>query len=180
VHVERVVVWPDLACAGAPTVHGAPLPADPPPPQTAPKGGTDPRVTPRRAARLPYVLLGWVGADGFPMVVPVGVRDSDERGVRLRTPPDVVPPGGRRAGLTAHSFERYVVGHEQRIHTGWLEATDDGEAVYAAHTRRGYRLPRSKLIYAVASGVVTRRRHRDAERAGLTAAAAARSAGSGP
>ncbi|HEV2812166.1 MAG TPA: hypothetical protein VGW10_02840, partial [Solirubrobacteraceae bacterium] len=44
VQVERVVVWPDLAGRGEPRVLGAPLPAEPPPSQSPPKGGTAPRV----------------------------------------------------------------------------------------------------------------------------------------
>src|SRR5688500_13704657 len=51
VAVERVVVWPDLACRGEPEVHGAPLPEEPPAPQKPPRKGTGPRVSVRRAAR---------------------------------------------------------------------------------------------------------------------------------
>src|SRR5207248_9056207 len=39
VAVERLVVWPDLACRGAAVVHGLPLPDDPPPPQPPPANG---------------------------------------------------------------------------------------------------------------------------------------------
>src|SRR5205807_2404027 len=49
VAVERIVVWPDLACAGTPEVYGAPLPAQPPP-QAPPAKGTGPRIDHRRAA----------------------------------------------------------------------------------------------------------------------------------
>ena len=34
--VERIVVWPDLACRGTPQVYGAPLPPEPPAPQRPP------------------------------------------------------------------------------------------------------------------------------------------------
>jgi hypothetical protein len=75
--VERMIVWPDLACRGTPEVIGMPLPAAPPPPQDPPANGTAPRVdharAAKQAARLPDVLLGWVGADGFP--VAIGPRD---------------------------------------------------------------------------------------------------------
>ena len=183
VAVERIAVWPDLACSGEPTVYGARLPDRPPDPQSPPKKGTAPRVRARRAARLarrlPNVLLGWVGADGFPVAAPVELGAVGDRGIDLRAPAGLVPPGGRRAGLTAHSFHRHVVGHEQHVHTGWLEAKGDG-AVYAPHTRRGYLLPPSKLIYKTAAGVVTRQRYRQARRAGVATGAAARSAGSGP
>ena len=44
VEVERIVSWPELSCAGDPTVHGEPLPAGPPEEQKPPKNGTGPRV----------------------------------------------------------------------------------------------------------------------------------------
>src|SRR5436190_1095474 len=50
VAVERIVVWLELGCRGASTVHGTPLPADPPAPQRAPRGGTEPRIDHERAA----------------------------------------------------------------------------------------------------------------------------------
>ena len=68
---------PRLSTA-TPAVHGAPLPPEPPDSAT-PAGARDRsagRTTTRAAsgaAELPHVLLGWVGADGFPVVVPVGV-----------------------------------------------------------------------------------------------------------
>src|SRR3954468_8760205 len=65
--VERVIVWPDLACHGEPAILGAPPPRSEPEPQRAPTNGTGPRIdhrrAERRAKRLQNVLLGWVGAD---------------------------------------------------------------------------------------------------------------------
>jgi hypothetical protein len=172
IEVERLVVWPDLACRGPREVLGAPLPAEPPSPQRPPARGTGPRIkharSARRAERLSNVLLSWVGADGFPVVVPVEVKGADEHGIVLEAPAGVVPPGGRRAGLTAHSFSPRVIGQEQRIHTGWMEAEPDGRrVVYAPHTEAGYRLPTSKLLYRLAAGFVTRRGMRGARRAGF-------------
>src|SRR3954462_25111 len=43
VEIERLTVWPDLACGGEPEVFGAPLP-DPPQPQSPPKKGSGPRI----------------------------------------------------------------------------------------------------------------------------------------
>ena len=126
VSVERVLVWPDLGCRGPVEVQGSPLPPDPPAPQSEPRNGTAPRINHGRAAErasgLPHALLGWVGADGFPLTVPVEVAGSDERGILLNAPEGIVPPGGRRAGLTAHWFSRSVIGQNQRKHTGWLDA----------------------------------------------------------
>ena len=168
--VERVVVWPDLACRGERTVHGAPLPEHHPAPQSPPARGTGPRIDHRRAAararRLPNVLLGWVAADGFPMVVPAEVGEAEEAGIGLQSPERTVPPGGRRAGFLAHSFARYTYGQNQLKHTGWLEV--DGErVVYAPHTKAGYRFPPSTLLYRLVTGFVTHRRLRDARRAGF-------------
>lgn len=171
--VERVLVYPDLACAGVPEVYGAPLPAEPPAPQRAPKNGTAPRVNHRRAAaharRLPNVLLGWVGGDGYPMVVPVRVGEVRPEGVELEPArPDLVPPGGRRAGFLAHRFARYTYGQDQLRHTGWLDAgAKPGRVVYAPHTKGGWYLPWSRTAYLLLAGIGTRRGYRAGRRAGF-------------
>ena len=165
IDVERIVVWPDLMCRGDREVLGAPLPQEDPAPQSPPKKGTGPRVKHERAARrasgLPHVLAGWAGADGFPFVVPVHVGAVSDAGFALDAPAGL-PPGGRRAGLLAHRFERWAIGQEQRIHTGWLE-----DGVYAPHTESGYKLPKSKLLFRLGSGAVTRRGQREAVNAGV-------------
>jgi hypothetical protein len=171
--VERVVVWPELACQTAPEVHGAPLPSELPAGQRPPRKGTAPRIdharAAKRAARRPNVLLGWVGADDFPMVVPVRVAGAEQRGVVLELPEGVaMPSGGRRAGLVAHSFARYTFGQHQHKHTGWLVVNaDKRHAIYAPHTETGYWLPESRLLYRIASGFATRRGLRAARRAGF-------------
>ncbi len=172
VAVERVVVWPDLACSGPPQVHGAPLPPDHPPAQTAPRNGTGPRIDHVRAAararRLPHLLLGWVGADGFPMAIPAAVSDTEARGMVLQVQRGLIPPGGRRAGLTAHWFSRYAIGQNQRKHTGWLEAQPESERVlYAPHTQASYRFPASRTLFQIVSGGATRWGLRGARRAGI-------------
>lgn len=170
--VERIVVWPDLECRGVPAVLGAPL-APPAAPQSPPAKGTRPRVAhrraARRAARRPHVLLGWAGADGFPLVVPVRVDGTVDDGIALTAAPGTVPPGGRRAGLLAHSFARYTRGQHKHQHTGWLESREDGRLVYAPHTASGYWLPPSWTLYRLAAGLVTRRGLRAARRAGFVA-----------
>jgi hypothetical protein len=170
VEIERVVVWPDLSCHGPATVYGTPS-DDAPPAQKAPAKGTGPRVghrrAARRAARLPHVLLGWVGADGSPMVIPVAVTGADARGILLQAPKDLLPDGARRAGLVAHDFARYTAEQDLLKHTGWLEATGEGAAVYAPHTKAGYRMPPSDLFFHTASGVVTKWRTRQARREGF-------------
>lgn len=171
VAVERIVSWPQLDCSGGATVVGARLPGEQPAPQPPPAKGTAPRLDPHRAAAraggLPHVLLGWVGADGYPMAVPVEVEGAEEEGIALRAAPGgLVPPGGRRAGLTAHRFSRGAVGQEQRKHTGWLRA-EGGELLYAPHTQSNYRLPASRFAHRLALGGATRLGRRQALRAGF-------------
>ncbi len=164
VFVERVVVWPDLACVGPPDVYGRALGASSPPSQAPPAGGTGPRVAHRRAAwearRLPDALLGWVGADERPMIVPVGIGPAARDGIELLAPPGLLPAGARRAGLTAHWFSRGVTGQRQIVHTGWLDGS-----IYAPHTRASYFMPPLRPIYRLVVGGVTRRRYRRAVRA---------------
>lgn len=153
VQVERVLSWPDLACTGEPAVAGTPLPAGDPPAQATPKKGAGPRVDVARAAarlgRLPHVLLGYGGADGFPMVVPVGVGAAGVQGIELSGP---LPPGGRRAGVMGHRYEAKLIGLETRQHTGWLQ-----EGVYAPHTESGFRAPANKTLLLLANGFMARR-----------------------
>ena len=155
ISVHRVLVWPELSCGGTPQLHGAPLPDGPPESQEPPARGTGPRLDHRqathRAARLPDVLVGRLGADGYPAVAPVGIDGADQAGIRLEVPPGLIPAGGRRAGLTAHSFTRYVLGQHQQIHTGWLPV-DNAQVGHAPHTQTAHRLPPSHLLYRLAVG----------------------------
>jgi hypothetical protein len=157
VQVERIVAYPDDAATGRPMILGEPL-AVPAAPQKPPQGGTGPRIdvarAAARAARLPHTLLGWCGSDGMPEVVPVTATTAgaERSGLELAVPPGVVPPGGRRAGLTSHQFRPQMIGQEQRVHTGWLESDGSGRVEYAPHTSAGYRLPRSKPLFILASG----------------------------
>jgi hypothetical protein len=168
VKVERLVTWSDLGCTCGGDVYGQPPPTTTPEPQRSPAKGTGPRIdhvrAAKRARRLPHVLLGWVGADGFPVVVPVTVSGTERKGIILELPPAVLAPaGGRRAGLLAHSF-----GQHQRKHTGWLEAEAGASRVlYAPHSESGYYLPRSRLLYRIGSGLVTNRGYREGRRVGF-------------
>ena len=168
VQVERVLVYD--GSGAPPRVLGTPLPADPAP-QPPPKLGTGPRVdvgqTAGHLGRLPHSLLGWLGADGFPVVTRVTRAGASSDGVRLRSTDAPLPPGGRRAGLTSHSFRQHMVGQEQRIYTGWL-TVDGRDGVYAPHTAKGYALPPSKLLMAVGAGIGTRIGMRQARKLGLT------------
>jgi Pyridoxamine 5'-phosphate oxidase len=171
VTAERILVWPNLECRGEPEVLGVPLPAGPPRSQRPPGKGTAPRINharaARRAERLPDRLLGWVGADGFPFVVPVEVGPTEEQGIVLEAPPGLVPPGQRRAGLSAHWFSEGVVGQNQRKHTGWMDVGPEGRIIYAPHTQSNYRFPASRRLFLFVAGAGTRWWMRGARRAGI-------------
>lgn len=171
VAVERIVTWPTLTCHGKPQVHGRPLPVEQPAPQDLPVRGSAPRVDHRRAAarlaRLPDLLVGWIDADQRPFVLPAIVGAVEPVGFLLDLPSGWMPAGGRRAGVTAHSFTRHVTGQQQRVHTGWLTVDTAERVHYAPHSARGHRLPPSPTLYRLAVGLVTRAQLRSARRSGL-------------
>jgi hypothetical protein len=159
VRVQRIVAWPDLKAAGQPRVFGAPLSESPPAPQAEPKNGAGPRLDAEKAARrigkLPNQLLVYTGADGYPEVRPVEIGQGSAAGMELRAA-QPLPPGGRRAGLLAHSYNAQLVGLAARGHTGWLVA--DGErGVYAPHTGFGFRAPANKTLLLLANGLLAKR-----------------------
>lgn len=162
VRVERVLWWQDPSCTGAPNVSGAELPQAEPAPQTPPRNGTGPRVDVarerKRLARLAHALAGYVGADGFPLVVPVEIGEASASGIALTGP---LPAGGRRAGLLAHRYEPQLIGLETRQYTGWLQ-----DGVYAPHTAGGFRAPANKTVLLLANGFMARRGLKQARAAG--------------
>jgi general stress protein 26 len=171
VTAHRISVWPDLTCRDPVTIHGTPPTSQSPPSQQPPPKGTDPRLdverATRRAARLPHTMVGWVDADGYPFVVPVEVGNAQTHGITLHTARPLLPPGERRAGLTAHAFTRHVVGQHQRIHTGWLRTDPDlNQATYAPHTAFGYHMPPSRLFYRLSVGIAVRHWNRRSQRNG--------------
>ncbi len=153
VQVQRVVAWPDLKCEGERTVVGTPLSDEAPASQTPPGKGAGPRVdvarAAKRAGKLPHVLVGYTGADGIPLVVPVDVGATSPSGIALSGP---LPGGGRRAGLLAHRYEPQLVGLETYQYTGWLE-----DSVYAPQTENGFRAPANKTLLLLANGFFARR-----------------------
>ena len=168
VKVERMLVWPDLRASGAPEVVGAAAPDGPPAPQAPPKKGTGPRVDAaragRRAAGLPHRLLAYVGADGFPLIVPFDVAGQDADGLYLQAAAPL-PPGGRRAGLVAHRYNAKLIGLETRQHTGWLEVSGDA-ARYAPHTEGGFKAPANKTLLLLGNGYLARKNLEKARKEG--------------
>jgi hypothetical protein len=163
VAVERIVVWPDLRCAGEPVVHGAPLP-EPAPAQKAPRNGTGPRVDMQRAARrlakTRHHLVAFCGGDGYPVVLPVSIDGAGPEGLRLGCAAPL-PDGGRRAGLLGHSYRPKLVGLLTRAHTGWLDG-----GLYAPHTEVGYQAPPNKTLLLLVNGGFAKVGVRKARRAG--------------
>ncbi|MFD7704120.1 hypothetical protein [Streptomyces caelestis] len=171
VDLERISTWPLLSAHGPATVTGPSWPRHPAE-QRPPKNGTTPRIPvsklARRIAALPHRLLAYEGADGSPVILPVTVTGHDETGLRLSAPPELLPPGGRRAGFLAHAFRPQCVGVSMRTATGWL-TVDSGEALYAPHTSVGMTAPPSRTVMTVANGLLAKRGLRRARRNGTTA-----------
>jgi hypothetical protein len=172
VQVRRIASWPDLACAGQPEVLGEPAPSANPEPQPPPKNGTGPRVDAARAGaragKLPFVLLGFRGADGYPAVHPVEIADAGPEGIVLTAAdPSLIPPGGRRAGLLAHDYGKQLVALRVQQFTGWLTAEEgSGRALYAPHTQQGFRAPGNKTLLLLANGFLAKRGLRKAVASG--------------
>jgi hypothetical protein len=173
VDVDRLTWWPDLRCAGTPATSRSTRTADPPPSQPAPRNGTGPRIDVARAAQrlrgTAHALLGYVGREGFPVVVPVEIESAGDDGLRLSAAAPL-PPGARRAGLLGHSYRPQLIGLESRAYTGWLEVSEDGRALYAPHTQAGYRAPPNKTGLLLLNGLLAKRGVRKARRAGAAKA----------
>ena len=164
VKVERVSSWANLQCTGVPAIAGRPRPPQDPDAQAPPKNGTRPRVDARRAARrlvaLPHVLVAYVGADGFPLVLPVTVGAAGPSGIDLAGP---LASQGRRAGLLGHRYEPKLIGLQTCQYTGWLQ-----DGVYAPHTENGFHAPANKTLLLLGNGLMARRGLRRAQALGRT------------
>jgi hypothetical protein len=139
VTVTRILTWPALDAAGAPDVAaGEPLPAQVAESQRPPKNGTAPRIDVARANKrlrsAAHILLGYAGADGAPVVVPVELGPADDSGIALST----------------------------RQHTGWLEVSENAGARYAPHTEVGYRAPANKTLLLLLNGALAKKGVRQA------------------
>jgi hypothetical protein len=170
IHVDRITSWPDLHCEGTPEIVGSEPPHEHPAPQAPPRNGTGPRVDVAKAARTirakRHQLLAYRGADGFPVAVPIQLEAAGSEGLRLRAEPGMIPPGGRRAGLLAHSYRAHLIGLSTRYLTGWLESGGDGVAVYAPHTHSGFAAPPNKTLLLISNGALAKAGVRKAIRAG--------------
>jgi hypothetical protein len=150
VEVEKVLVWPGDQLVSGPAS------------QEPPKNGTGPRVKPVNPD-LPHRLLGWVGSDGFPEVVPFDGRVRDDGTIEVESEAGL-PPGERRAGLLAHDYRPKLIGLEARQHTGWL-VVDGPRGTYSPHTVSKFKAPANKTLLLLANGFLARRGLKKAQRA---------------
>src|SRR5439155_1712179 len=79
----------------------------------------------------------------------------------------VAPGVLRRAGLLGHSFRPQLVGLSTRVLTGWLTVADDGAALYAPHTSKGFLAPPRKSLLLVSNGLMAKVGHWQASRSGV-------------
>jgi hypothetical protein len=170
VDVTRVLAWWDPAAGGEPEVIGVPLPDEPAPPQEPPRspGRADAGRFARAVGALPHRLVGFQGSDGFPVVLPVtsvaaGPGDALDIGVPA-TP--LLTPGGRRAGLLGHRYNRQLVGLATRHAVGWLDVDAGGGTRFTPRITSGFTAPANKTALLLANGVLARKGLRDARRAG--------------
>jgi hypothetical protein len=84
------------------------------------------------------------------------VAGHDRAGLRLVAAAGRLPPGGRRAGVLAHAYRPKLVGLATRTLTGWLDVADDGRAVYAPHTSKGFVAPPNKSLLLVVNGIIAK------------------------
>lgn len=170
VRVVRVTEWPNLDGGGSPRVSGDPQSTQPGP-QTPPRNGTAPRVkmskVARQVSKLPHRVIAFRGSDGFPVIVPVKITHHGKQGFTLAAAPGLLPAGGRRAGLLAHSYHPKLVGIATRSMTGWLEVTVDGAGVYSPHTCKGWSAPAIKSVLLVMNGLLAKFGYRKARRDGV-------------
>jgi hypothetical protein len=140
----RICWWPSKALDQAPGQWIAAPGTTAPPSDPAPAGRpptawlpapADWRATARSAlARLDQRDLGWVGADGFPLAVPVAGVQQVEQGFRLRLGRHLpaVPRGP--ACLTFHAHPAAFTRQENHTFVG--EASDAGPDAYLFRVQR--------------------------------------------
>ena len=160
VTVERILWWPSSDASGAPVVFGRPWP-DAPASQAAPAKGTAARLDAAKLAKrlsAPHRLVGWTGADGCPVVVPVGAITAHPDRIDLATGGGLLPEGGRRAAVLAHDYRAHLVGLRERHSLGWMTADGhDGHATFHPHSSGGFVAPPNKTLLLLANGFLARR-----------------------
>jgi hypothetical protein len=105
-------------------------PSDPAPAGKQPGAWLEPPADWRTTARdviprLDQRSLGWVGADGFPLSVPITGLEQTETGFRLQIGPHVPGTPAGPACLTVHSHPEVFTGQENHTFLGDVRSDDD-------------------------------------------------------
>jgi hypothetical protein len=157
VHVQRILWWPSGSLRDEPTVMGAPLPDQTPASQSPPHDAAKPRIPLRKlrsTIKKPHQLLGFLDADGMPVIVPITVTTRVGNGLVVVNETRLMPRGGRRAGFLAHDFRAKLIGLSTATHTGWLSV--DQEALWTPHTRHAFAAPPNKTLLLIGNGAAAR------------------------
>jgi len=145
-HVRRLLHWQDDAATSDAVVVGEPLPDSPTEPQRPPVAGTDPAVPATKFARQLRRgndhLIGFVGTDGLPTVLPIHPEVDRDR-VRFYRPDP--PTGGRRAGLMGFWYNARLHGQGALMCRGWMDATERG-ATFAASSCQKFNTPPGAFV----------------------------------
>jgi hypothetical protein len=169
ISLQRVTVRSAAQVGGPASVFGEQWPSSSPPPQAPPAKGTGPRMATAKLYRkmkdLPHQVLAYRGSDGYPVVAPVRITGHNENGLQFNDTMGLLPPGGRRAGLTVHAFGSRLVGFSQWVCTGWLNVSET-TVVYSPHTASGLTVPPMRRFQLLAAGLVAKRVIRRARRDG--------------
>lgn len=133
VHAERLTRWTtgDVVAPGTPPQQPPSTPAS-----------VSRRTWRSRLGKARHVMLGYLGDDGYPVVLPVsamGVGDV------IHVSGAVLPPGARRATLFGMWFEQRLEGQGAIEVAGWLEVGNGGAAVLTPRRAAGFDLPRSRF-----------------------------------
>ncbi len=167
--LRRILAWEDDLATGTPALYGEALP-EAPASQEPPAKGTAPRIAvPKlyeQMHKLPHQLLAFLGADGFPVIVPVRVAGHDERGLLLDASTGRLPEGGRRASIAAHAFGPHASSLVNRSGTGWLEVSGE-TAIWSPHTSSGFTVPPVKVVQNLANGMMAKQRMRKNRKTGV-------------
>ncbi len=100
-------------------------PSDPAPPGKQPAAWQEPpadwrTIARQTVARLDQRSLAWVGADGFPISVPVVELAQTDTGFRLRLGPHLPATPNGSACLTVHTHPEEFTGQENRTFLGQI------------------------------------------------------------
>jgi hypothetical protein len=152
----RMLWWPGGRLDEPPREWVAPLGTEAPPSDPSPRGAQpaawlppagDWHAAARRALRvLPHHDLTVVGADGFPLCVPVADVREHAYGFRLRLARGTAVPLEGGACLTFHGHTEGLTSQENHAFLGRLAAVEDGTVFLAERVLGDWSLPGGALM----------------------------------